>query len=111
MPDIQLHRPHQLGLPAARQAAQAWARKAREKFALECTYHEADHGGGAHDTLRFHRPGIEGTLQVHADHFNFTAELGFVPGLFKDRIEAEIGAQFDALLRRPAPPAPEHPAA
>ena len=94
MPDIHIHRPHQLGLSAARSVAHTWARKAEAKFGLACVYEE----GAEQDTLHFHRAGVQGTLQVQADQFDLTAELGFLFGAFQGRIEAEIAAQLDKLL-------------
>ena len=94
MPDIHIHRPHQLGLSAARSVAHTWARKAEAKFGLACVYE----AGAEQDTLHFHRAGVQGTLQVQADQFDLTAELGFLFGAFQGRIEAEIGAQLDKLL-------------
>ena len=99
MPDIHIHRPHQLGLSAARSVAHTWARKAEAKFGLACVYEE----GAEQDTLHFHRAGVQGTLQVQADQFDLVAKLGFLFGAFQGRIEAEIGAQLDKLLD--APPA------
>ncbi len=98
MPDIHIHRPHQLGLSAARSVAHTWARKAEAKFGLACAYEE----GAEQDTLHFNRAGVQGRLLVQADQFNLTAELGFLFGAFQGRIEAEIGAQLDKLLGAPA---------
>lgn len=119
MPDIHIHRPHQLGLSAARSVAHAWARKAEDKFGMVCTYEEGD----GQDLLHFNRAGVQGALQVQADQFDLTAELGFLFGAFQGRIEAEIGAQLDKLLnaqpaggtalalaQEPAEAAPETPA-
>ena len=94
MPDIHIHRPHQLGLSAARNVAHAWARKAEAKFGMACVYEE----GAVQDVLHFNRVGVQGTLQVQADQFDLSAELGFLFGVFQGRIEAEIGAQLDKLL-------------
>ncbi|RYF24548.1 MAG: polyhydroxyalkanoic acid synthase [Comamonadaceae bacterium] len=100
MPDIHIHRPHQLGLTEARRVAGLWADKARSKFEMECTYVQAPADGAAPatDALHFQRPGIEGTLQVAADRFELQAELGFLFSAFKDRIQSEIEGQFDKLL-------------
>jgi hypothetical protein len=38
--DIQIDRPHTLGLPTARQHARLWADKAQAKFGVECRYEE-----------------------------------------------------------------------
>ncbi len=101
MPDIHIHRDHQLGLKAARKIAFSWAEKAEEKFDMECTYEEGD----TEDTLTFSRSGVKGTLLVDAHQFEMKAQLGFLFGAFKDRIESEIGEQLDALLNAPHPAA------
>ena len=99
MSDLHIQRDHHLGLPRAREVARAWARKAEEKFDMECTYEEGD----TQDTLTFTRAGVAGTLVVDAQQFDMTAKLGFLFTAFKDRIEAEIGGQLDALLGTPSP--------
>ena len=40
---------------------------------------------------------------MDAHQFEMKAQLGFLLGAFKDRIEAEIGEQLDALLNAPHP--------
>lgn len=99
MPDIHIHRDHQLGFKEARKVAFSWAEKAEEKFDMECTYEE----GETEDLLTFTRSGVKGTLLVDATQFEMKAQLGFLFGAFKDRIESEIGEQLDALLNAPHP--------
>ena len=106
MSDLHIQRDHHLGLPRAREVARAWARKAEEKFDMECTYEE----GETEDLLTFTRSGFKGTLLVDAHQFEMKAQLGFLFGAFKDRIEAEIGEQLDALLNAPHPGAKKHAA-
>ena len=101
MPDIHIHRDHHLGLAKARKIAFSWAEKVEEKFDMECVYEEGDE----EDTLTFTRSGVKGTLRVDADQFEMNAQLGFLLGAFKDRIESEISQQLDALLSKPAKPA------
>ena len=74
--------------------AQQWAVKAEEKFDMECTYEEA----ALQDTLCFVRPGMKGTLNVHPNAFDFHAQLGFLASAFKERIQAELEQQLDAML-------------
>lgn len=97
MPDIHIHRDHHLGFKEARKIAVAWAQKAEAKFDMECTYEEGD----TQDTLVFSRTGVKGSLLVNAHQFDMKAQLGFLLGAFKDRIESEIGDQLDALLSAP----------
>jgi len=101
VPDIHIHRTHHLGFAEARKVAFSWAEKAEEKFDMECTYQEGD----TEDTLTFSRSGVKGTLLVDAHQFEMKAQLGFLFGAFKDRIESEIGEQLDALLNAPHPAA------
>jgi hypothetical protein len=61
---------------------------------MECTSEE----GPAEDLVSFSRSGVSGTLKVSADRFDLQARLGFLLGAFKDRIEAEIVRNLDALL-------------
>ncbi len=106
MPDIHIHREHHLGFKEARKVAFAWAEQAEAKFDMECTYEE----GKTEDLLTFSRTGVKGTLLVDGHQFEMRAQLGFLLGAFKDRIEAEIGEQLDALLNAPHPGAKAHAA-
>jgi putative polyhydroxyalkanoate system protein len=100
MPDIKLHRKHQLGLAKARKIAWAWAEQVEQEFGMECTVLEGDDG----DTVEFTRAGVNGTLDVSADRFDLQAKLGLLVGAFSKTIEAEIERRLDALLAaKPAP--------
>jgi putative polyhydroxyalkanoate system protein len=94
MPDIKIHRDHQLGLAKARKVALQWAEDAEKKFDMECTILE----GETSDTVEFTRSGVAGTLHVAADHFDLNAKLGFLLGAFSKTIESEIEKNLDALL-------------
>jgi putative polyhydroxyalkanoate system protein len=94
MPDIKLHRKHQLGLAKARKVAWAWAEQVEQEFGLECTVLEGDDG----DTVEFTRAGVNGTLDVTAERFDLNAKLGLLVGAFSKTIEAEIERRLDALL-------------
>ncbi|HEY0856665.1 MAG TPA: polyhydroxyalkanoic acid system family protein [Albitalea sp.] len=94
MPDIHIHRPHQLGLAKARKVAWQWAEEVEKQFDMECTVLE----GETSDTVEFVRPGVKGQLIVAPDHFELDAQLGFLLGAFSARIESEIEKNLDALL-------------
>jgi putative polyhydroxyalkanoate system protein len=96
MPDIHIHRAHQLGLAKARKVAWQWAEEAEEKFDMECTVLE----GESSDTVEFTRAGVNGRLIVAADHFELSAKLGFLLGAFSKTIEGEIEKNLDALLAK-----------
>lgn len=100
MPDIHLEREHSLGLAAARKLAWAWAEQAEADFDMSCTYEE----GAGGDAVQFSRSGVSGCLVVEDKRFVLDAKLGFLLGAFKDRIEAEIAKNLDALLagKKPA---------
>ena len=101
MPDIKIHRTHQLGLAKARKVALQWAEDVEKKFAMECTILE----GETSDTVEFTRSGVNGKLIVAADHFDLNAKLGFLLGAFSRTIESEIERNLDALLAAGKPAA------
>lgn len=94
MPDIHIHRKHQLGLPKAREIAWQWAEEVEQKFDMECTVLE----GETSDTVSFKRIGVNGTLLVGHDSFELDAKLGFLLGAFSKTIEGEIERNLDHLL-------------
>ena len=99
MADIHIQREHTLGLLEARKIAFKWAEQVEEKFDMECTYEE----GKTEDLVSFSRSGVSGTLAVTKDSFDLNAQLGFLLGAFKDKIEGEIVKNLDALIaRKPA---------
>ena len=106
MPDIKIHRDHQLGLAKARKVAMQWAEDVEKKFEMECTILE----GETSDTVEFTRSGVNGTLVVAADHFDLNAKLGFLLGVFSATIESEIERNLDALLAAGKPAAKKSPA-
>jgi putative polyhydroxyalkanoate system protein len=96
MPDIHMHREHQLGLVKARELARQWAEEAGQKFDMECTIVEGD----TSDTVAFRRSGVSGELLVEASGFTLEAKLGFLMGAFAKKIESEIEKNFDELLKK-----------
>ncbi len=101
MPDIRIHRDHTLGLAKARKVAWRWAEQVERDFQMACTVEEGD----AEDTVHFTRSGVDGRLVVAADHFDLHAKLGFLLGVFAQRIEGEITKNLDELLHASAAPA------
>ena len=100
MPDIHIHREHDLGLAKARKIAWQWAEEVEKKFDMECTVLE----GETSDTVQFTRSGVKGELIVTPAHFDLKAKLGFLLGAFSKTIESEIEKNLDALLvpKKPA---------
>ena len=101
MPDIKIHREHQLGLAKARKVALKWAEDVERDFDMECTILEGEFS----DTVEFKRLGVAGTLIVAPDHFDLNAKLGFLLGAFAKTIENEIRKNLDGLLAKSSKPA------
>jgi putative polyhydroxyalkanoate system protein len=99
VPDIHIEREHSLGLAAARKLAFRWAEEAEERLGMECVYEEGRTG----DLVTFTRTGVNGELKVTKDRFELDARLGVLLGAFRERIEAEIVKNLDALLAAKAP--------
>ncbi len=97
MAELNIVRQHTLGLAKARQVAFKWAEQAEQEFDMQCTYTEGKHA----DEVDFVRPGVSGNLTVTKDRFELRAQLGFLLGAFKGKIEAEIVKNLDALLAAP----------
>ena len=98
MADLHIVREHTLGLAKARKIAFKWAEQAENEFGMACAYTEGDSA----DEVTFSRSGVKGTLEVDATRFELRAQLGFLVGAFKHRIEAEIVKNLDTLLAAPA---------
>jgi putative polyhydroxyalkanoate system protein len=94
MAEIRIRREHRLGLAKARKTAWRWAELAEEKFGLACTVIE----GETSDVVEFSRAGLDGRLLVEANAFDLSAELGFLLGAFRQRIEAGIEENLDRVL-------------
>ena len=109
MADIHIHRDHHFSLAKARKIAFEWAEQAENDFGMECTYEEGD----TEDLVTFTRSGVKGTLKVCGRSFELDAQLGFLLGAFKDKIEGEIVKNLDQLLAagNAAPKAPAKKAA
>ena len=101
MTHLHIVREHALGLAKARKIAFQWAEQAEADLDMECIYEE----GKTEDLVRFARSGASGTLQVSAGRFELDAKLGFLLGVFKERIEAEIVKTLDDLLAAGKPAA------
>ncbi len=99
MAQILIEREHPLGLELARQTTAQWMRQAQEEFDMACELIRSEDG----DEVHFSRSGLSGTLWVNAQHFRMQAQLGFLMSAFKDRIEAEIRKNLDALIERHSP--------
>ena len=98
MANVHIVRKHALGLAGARKIAFQWAEQVEKDFGMACTYGE----GSTQDDVAFTRSGVSGSLLVTQDKFELDAQLGFLLGVFKDRIEGEIVKNLDALLAREA---------
>ena len=94
MSHVHLERTHRLGLPRARQLAREWVDHAERSLEMVCTWVETPDG----DTIEFARSGVQGVLRVEADRLMVDAELGFLLGTFRKKIEAGIEEQLDRLL-------------
>jgi putative polyhydroxyalkanoate system protein len=100
MADIDVHRVHNLGLAAARVAADKMAADLGRKFDLR--------GRWEGDVLHFERPGVQGALAIDAKALHLTVSLGFLLRAMKGSIERAVMGELEALFpERPAPAPPK----
>jgi putative polyhydroxyalkanoate system protein len=96
MADIEIKRIHNLGIKAARSAADRMAEKLGTKFGLKGDWHG--------NVLRFDRPGVTGSLAISDKDMNLSVSLGFLLKAMKGSIETAVRQELDKLF-------PEKPAA
>ncbi len=100
MADIDIKRVHNLGMKAARHAADEMAADLGKKFGLAGTWEG--------DTLHFDRPGVTGRLALTEKDLHLTVSLGFLLKALRGSIERAVHEELDSLFaRKPAgkPPA------
>jgi putative polyhydroxyalkanoate system protein len=112
MADIEVRRQHELGLAAARRAAEQMASDLARKFDVR--------GSWRGDTLRFERPGVSGFVTLTQTDLHLSISLGFLLKAMRASIEKLVLDEIDTLFaahgkaRAPAPrdpPAPRAPTA
>lgn len=96
MADIDIRRSHDLGLKAARKAADQMAEDLAGKFGLS--------GGWTGNTHHFDRPGVTGSLHLTEKELHLTVKLGFLLKAMRGPLEAAIVRELDSLFARHAKP-------
>jgi putative polyhydroxyalkanoate system protein len=95
MADIDLKRIHNLGMKAARVAADQMAEDLGKKFGLK--------GAWSGNTLSFERPGVTGMLAITDKDLHLTVSLGFLLKAMKGSLEGAVVRELDKLFEAPAP--------
>ena len=90
MADIDIHRVHNLGLKAARVAADRMAEHLGRKFDLK--------GDWQGNVLAFERPGVTGSLTISDKDLRLSVSLGFLLKAMKGSIEQAIQHEMDELF-------------
>jgi putative polyhydroxyalkanoate system protein len=94
MADIDLKRVHDLGMKAARHAADEMAADLGKKFGLA--------GSWEGNTLHFDRPGVSGRLVLTERDLHLTVTLGFLLKALRGSIERAVHEELDTLFARKA---------
>jgi len=87
MSKIDISRKHSQSHKAAKAAVDKTVAAIAKKFGVT--------SGWDGDTLHFERSGVKGFIAVTKNTVRVTAELGFLLGMMKPQIEAEIETQLD----------------
>lgn len=96
MADIDIKRAHNLGLKAARAAADHMADHLGKRFGLA--------GGWTGNVLSFERPGVTGSLAVDDKDLRLVVNLGFLLRAMRPSIERAVNEELDALFATAASP-------
>ena len=97
MADIDITRVHNLGLGAARAAAERMEAQLGRKFDLK--------GGWTGNVLNFERPGVSGSLRITDKDLHLSVALGFLLKAMKGSIEKAVVHELDTLFVEKAPSA------
>jgi putative polyhydroxyalkanoate system protein len=87
MSKIDIRRKHGQSVKSAKAAVDKTVAAIAKKFGVT--------SGWDGDTLHFERSGVNGKIAVTKTDVHVTAELGFLLGMMKPQIEAEIESQLD----------------
>lgn len=103
MADIDVKRVHNLGMKAARHAADEMAADLGKKFGLS--------GGWTGNTLHFDRPGVTGALALTDKDLHLTVKLGFLLKALRGSIDRAVHEELDTLFAKKAGAVAPHSAA
>jgi putative polyhydroxyalkanoate system protein len=98
MADIEISRVHNLGMKAARVAADEMAAHLGRKFDLKGTWEG--------NVLRFERPGVSGFLAITDKDLDLSVSLGFLLRAMRGSIESAIRHELDKLFAASPPSSP-----
>ncbi|HEX4944569.1 MAG TPA: polyhydroxyalkanoic acid system family protein [Usitatibacteraceae bacterium] len=90
MAEIDIRRTHNLGMKAAREAADRMAEDLGKKFGLS--------GGWTGNTHHFDRPGVTGSLHLTDKDLHLTVKLGLLLRMMRGPLEAAIIRELDSLF-------------
>ena len=90
MADLQIQRTHRMPLKKARDAANDFAQRLNQKFALQSEW--------IGDTLHFERSGVSGTLVLTRSTVTIDLKLGFLLSAFAGKMEGHIRDNLDQLF-------------
>jgi len=88
--DIDIRRPHGLGMAKAREAADRMAAELARKFGLQ--------GDWRGDVLHFQRPGVTGSLTVAEREIHLVVALGFMLKAMRGSIESAVDREMATLF-------------
>jgi len=100
MADIEITRVHNLGLEAARKAADRMAERLGQRFGLT--------GSWRGNVLHFERPGVTGSLALTDKDLDLKVTLGMLLRMMKGSLEAAVQEELDKLFAK-APAASRAP--
>ena len=98
MPTLHITRQHTLSIDKARAIAQQWALDAERDFGMETSLVMGTDDYQTADRWNFKRTGAHGSLVTSAQSFELELHLGFLLGVFQDKIKQQIEQNLDQLL-------------
>ncbi|HET6263464.1 MAG TPA: polyhydroxyalkanoic acid system family protein [Usitatibacter sp.] len=98
MADIEIRRVHNLGLEAARKAADRMAERLGQRFGLK--------GSWRGNVMHFERPGVTGSLALTDKDLDLQVTLGMLLRMMKGSLEGAVHEELDQLFAKAPSPRP-----
>ena len=96
MADIEIRRVHNLGLAAARKAADRMAEHLGQRFGLKGTWRG--------NVMHFERPGVTGSLAISDTDLDLRVTLGMLLRMMKGSLDRAVHEELDKLFANAPPP-------
>ena len=92
MPEFTIDIPHAMTVEEASAKLNGAQDKLQQEYGLTCTWQDGD-------TMRVHRAGLDGIVQVESERLTVRVKLNFLMGAFSGKIQEGIKDKLTRLMQ------------